>query len=423
MKKILIKDGMILFLGTAINMLIMLVMQVILARNLNLVEYGAVVSSFNFINFLALFISFGASEFILKSFGQYGHAGYRIVQTWIKLIPISLVLLAGAMFITYFSGILGELTNIFLLIIIPNILLQGLLPLTLTVYQIEANYKKIVVINLVLYMTRLVAAIVSLFFENSVYCIGYILSGLSILGILYYYSHIRRYFKMNINIPAGEYRSLDEHNLYKKIIKGVLPYALLAFFYYGFYQSNIIFINIFLSETAVGLYNAAFTIINLTFIIPTIVLSQLFNPRLHFWIKNDINKVIYLFMKGSRWMLVLGVAISALLFPFSHLLIQLLFGTKFSEAAIILMLLLIIIPIRYIQAVSDAIMNTENQIHIKVQIFFIVFVVNLVLNIILIPKMGLNGVVLTTILSETILFLLTFTFCRKFIRNKRLGDN
>lgn len=423
MKKILIKDGMILFLGTAINMLIMLVMQVILARNLNLVEYGAVISSFNFINFLALFISFGASEFILKSFGQYGHRGYRIVQIWIKLIPISLVFLAGAMFITYFSGILGNLTNIFLLIIIPNILLQGLLPLTLTVYQIEANYKKIVVINLVLYMTRLVAAIVSLFFENSVYCIGYILSGLSILGILYYYSHIRRYFKMNINIPAGEYRSLDEHKLYKNIIKGVLPYALLAFFYYGFYQSNIIFINIFLSETAVGLYNAAFTIINLTFIIPTIVLSQLFNPRLHFWIKNDINKVIYLFMKGSRWMLVLGVVISALLFPFSHLLIQLLFGTKFSEAAMILMLLLIIIPIRYIQAVSDAIMNTENQINIKVKIFFIVFVVNLVLNIILIPKMGLNGVVLTTIVSETILFMFTFTFCRKFIRNKSLGDN
>lgn len=423
MRKILIKDGIILFLGTAINMLIMLVMQVILARNLNLDEYGAVISAFNFINFLALFISFGASEFILKSFGLYGHLAYKIAQAWIKLIPISFVLLAGGMLITYFGDFLGDLTNLFLLIIIPNIVLQGLLPLTLTVYQIEANYKKIVVINLVLYMTRLVAATISLFVEDSIYWIGYILSGLSILGILYYYSNIHRYFKMNINIPTGDYKTLDEHKLYKNMIKGIIPYALLAFFYYGFYQSNIIFINVFLNETSVGLYNAAFTIISLTFIIPTIILSQLFNPRLHFWVENDVNKVISLFMKGSKWMLAVGAVIAALLLPFSHLLIYLLFGAQYSEAAKILMLLLIIIPIRYVQAVSDAIMNTENQINIKVQIFFIVFVINLILNITLIPKMGLNGVVLTTIISETILFILAFTFCRKFIRSKSFAKD
>lgn len=412
------KDGIILFLGTAVNMLIMLVMQVVLARSLSLDEYGAVISAFNFINFLALFISFGASEFILKSFGQYGRNAYKIAQVWIKFLPISLVLLAIVMIVTYIGNFLGDLTNIFLLIIIPNILLQGLLPLTLTVYQIEANYQKIVMMNLILYMTRLLATVIALFANGSIYWIGYILSALSIVGIAYYYAQLHRYFKMDIHIPAGEYCALDEHNLYKTIIKGVLPYALLAFFYYGFYQSNIIFINAFLSEEAVGLYNVAFTIISLTFIIPTIVLSQLFNPRLHFWIKNDVSKVISLFMNGSKLMLALGTGIALLLLPLSKFLIYLLFGEKFEEAAIILMLLLIVIPLRYIQAVSDAIMNTENQIYIKVLIFFIIFVISLVLNISLIQIMGLKGIVLTTIISEVVLFVLTFTFCMKFIKSK-----
>lgn len=412
------KDGLILFLGTAINMLIMLIMQVIMARNLSIDEYGAVISAFNFINFLALFISCGASEFILKSFGQYGRHAYKIAQVWLKLLPISLIFLAVVMGITYTGDFLGNLTTVFLMIIIPNIILQGLLPLTLTVYQIEANYKRIVIINLVLYTTRLLAATVSLFVEGSIYWVGYVLSALSIVGIAYYYTHLKRYFKMDLAIPEGEYQLLNEQHLYKIIFQGVMPYALLAFFYYGFYQSNIIFINVFLSEEAVGLYNAAFTIISLTFIVPTIILSQLFNPRLHFWIKNDVIKVISLFINGSKWMLLLGACIALVLLPLSELLIYLLFGEKFEQAATMLMMLLIIIPLRYIQAVSDAIMNTENQIHIKVRIFFIVFIISLILNISLISTMGLKGVILTTIISEAILFILTFIYCMKFIKSK-----
>lgn len=423
MKNILIKDGVLLFLGTCINMIIMLLMQVILARNLNLDEYGAVISAFNFINFLALFISLGASEYILKSFGKYGKSAYRIVQTWIKLLPISVAILIIVVLCTFVSNIFGDLTKTFLLIIIPNIILQGLLPLTLSVYQIEGNYKKIVVINLVLYSTRLIAAAVALFVDDSIYWIGYSLSILSIGSLLYYFLHLKRYFLKDLQIPRGNFEELTEKGLLNATIKGITPYALLAFFYYGFYQSNIIFINIFLSEEAVGLYNAAFTIISLTFILPTIVLSQLFNPKLHFWIKSDVEKVIALFKNGSKWMVLLGFGIALILLLLNEFLINLLFGTKFSDAATILMLLLIIIPIRYIQAVSDAIMNTENQIYIKTRIFFVVFILNLILNIIFIPRMGLHGVVLTTVLSEIFLLILTFLYCWKFIKVKMAITN
>lgn len=418
MKNRIIKDGVWLLLGTMINMVIMLMMQVILARNLDLDEYGAVISAFNFINFLALIISLGASEYILKSFGKHGAFAYKIVQTWLKLLPVSIVILIGIVFIAYESQIFGDLTSIFLLLIIPNIILQGLLPLTISIYQIEGNYKKIVIINLVLYSSRLLAAAVSIIYEGSIYMIAIALSILSILGLLYYYRHLKRYFKEDLQLPNGEVEILDEKGLLKSTLNGIKPYALLAFFYYGFYQSNIIFINIFLNEESVGLYNAAFTIISLTFIFPTIVLGQLFNPKLHFWIINDVKKVISLFLNGNKWMLILGLGIALIIFTLSGYLIDIIFGAKFVEATIILKWLLIIIPLRYLQAVSDAIMNIENQIYIKTKIFYSVFIVSLILNITLIPKMGLEGVILATILSELLLLVLNITFCWKFIKEK-----
>lgn len=418
MKKLLIKDGVILFLGTAVNTIIMLLMQVILARNLGLDEYGAVISAFNLVNFLSLFISFGASEYILKSFGKYGGSAYKVVQVWIKLIPISVVILIIVVIFTFTSNIFGDLTSAFLLIIIPNIVLQGLLPLTLSVYQIEGNYKKTVVINLVLYSVRLLAASVALFVNESIYLIGYMMSVFSIIGLLYYFTHLKRFFLENLQIPVGDFSVLEEKSIVKSTLKGTIPYALLTFFYYGFSNSNIIFINIFLDETSVALYNAAFTIISLTFILPMIVMRQLFNPKLYFWIKNDVQKVIILFLKGSKWMVLLGLLIAVILLPLSKFIIHLLFGAKFSDAATILILLLIIIPIRYIQAVSDAIMNTENQIYIKNRIYFIVFIISLLLNLILIPKMELTGVILTTIFSEVLLCILTFIYCWKFIKSK-----
>lgn len=418
MKNRIIKDGVWLLFGSMLNMIIMLIMQVILARSLDLNEYGAVISAFNFINFLALFISLGASEYILKSFGKHGSAAYKIVQTWLKFLPVSIAVLVIIVGITYTSSFFGELTSIFLLMIIPNIILQGLLPLTLTIYQIESKYKMIVIINLVLYSSRLIAAAASLMYKNNIYIIGVTLSIVSIIGLVYFYIHLKRYFIQNLQLPHDKAEVLEEKFILKNTIKGVLPYALLAFFYYGFYQSNIIFINIFLSEEAVGLYNAAFTIISLTFILPTIVLSQLFNPKLHFWIVTDVKKVISLFINGSKWMVLLGMAIAGILYVLNGYVIDIIFGVKFEEAAFILKWLLIIIPLRYLQAVSDAIMNIENQIYIKTRVFFVVFIINLLLNISLIPKMGLDGVILATIISEVLLFALTFMFGWKFIKVK-----
>lgn len=418
MKNKIIKDGIWLLLGTMLNMIIMLMMQVILARNLDLDEYGAVISAFNFVNFLALFISLGASEYILKSFGKHGSAAYKIVQTWLKFLPISIGVLLLVVVTTYTSSIFGELTNVFLLLIIPNIILQGLLPLTLTIYQIESKYKMIVILNLVLYSSRLIAAAASLVYKNNIYIIGVTLTIVSIIGLGYFYIHLKRYFLQDLEFPHDETVVLDDKFILKDTIKGVLPYAFLAFFYYGFYQSNIIFINIFLSEEAVGLYNAAFTIISLTFILPTIVLSQLFNPKLHFWVVNDVKKVISLFVNGSKWMFLLGVAIAAILYVLNEYVINIIFGVKFEEAVIILNWLLIIVPLRYLQAVSDAIMNIENQIHIKTRVFFVVFIISLILNITLIPRMGIDGVILATIISEVLLFALTFMFGWKFIKVK-----
>lgn len=418
MRKILLKDGAILFIGTFMNTMIMLLMQMILARNLALNEYGAVMSAFNLINFLALFISLGASEYILKSFGKYGESAYKIIQTWLKVLPFSIFVLCIVTILIYFSGIFGELTSEFLLIIIPNIVLQGLLPLTLSIYQIEGNYKKIVLINLVVYVTRLLAAIVTLVNESNVYWVGYSLNLFSLIGLVYYYLHLKRYRSESLQIPSGNYESLHQESLLKETLKGITPYALLGFFYFGFFQSNIIFINIFLSESAVAIYNAAFTVISLTFIFPTIVLSQLFNPKLHFWIKHDFEKVRVLFQKGSKWMLLFGVLIGGILMVLNDFVINILFGEKFLESATILSILLIIIPIRYIQAVSDAIMNTENQINIKSMIFFCVFIVSILLNILIIPKFGLYGVVISSISSEVLLLLLTYVFCRRFIKKK-----
>ena len=117
-------------------------------------------------------------------------------------------------------------------------------------------------------------------------------------------------------------------------------------------------------------------------------------------------------------MFLLGVLIAAILYVLNEYVIDIIFGVKFEEAVFILQWLLIIIPLRYLQAVSDAIMNIENQIHIKTRVFFVVFIISVILNITLIPKMGIDGIILATIISEVLLLALTFMFGWKFIKAK-----
>lgn len=415
MRNIILKDGMLLLIGTAFNTIAMLLMQVILARKLELESYGTIITSFNLINLLALTLSLGIADYFLSVFGKYRWQAYKVVRAWLKFFPILVIVQLIILIAIYFSNVFSKELAIFMLLILPNIIVQGLLPLASSIFQVQGKYIDFVIVNFSIYFVRLVSVVAVFFGESKIYAYGSLLSIFSILVLVYLYYSLKTFCSKGEQLTDGQSLQMEMPLTIKIILRKTMPYAILGFCFYGFHQSNILLINVYLNEEMVALYNSAFTIITMAFILPNIIVGQLFNSKVHHWANNDFAKVTQLFFNGTKKMLVIAILVSLLLLLTGKWIILMLFGQDYSYAANLLKWLLLLIPFRYMQAMGNSILNTESNIIIKCKIYFVVSVISIASNIILIPKLGISGVVISAFLAECILLLLTLHFSKKFI--------
>lgn len=415
MRNILQKDGMLLLIGTAFNTIAMLLMQIILARKLGVTSYGTIITSFNLINLLSLMLTLGISDYLMSYYGEYGSRFYKVVRAWLKFFPVLVLIQIILLVMIYLSGVFSKELSLFMLLIIPNIVLQGLLPLISSVFQIQGKYLQFISVNFSIYFVRLISVLGLFIGSTSIYSYGILLNVLSLIIVCYFYYYLLKFCNISEKLIANTTLEDKAPIKIKTILKKASPYAILGFCFYGFHQSNILLISIFLNEEMVALYNSFFTIITMAFILPNIIVGQLYNSKVHLWANNDFAKVKELFFNGTKKMLMIGLLIALFLLLTGEWIILLLFGEAYSQAFGILKWLLLLIPLRYMQAMGNSIMNTKTNITTKYQMFLVVSVFSIVSNIILIPMLGIIGVIITALLAEITLLLFTLYFANKYI--------
>ncbi|OMF59361.1 hypothetical protein BK139_13245 [Paenibacillus sp. FSL R5-0490] len=410
------KDSFWLVFGTALGTLLTFLTQVLLTRSFNVEEYGSYITAMNLINLLAVFVSFGAGDFLVKIFGEEGRFAYRWIKPNFLLLSYTLVFsLIIVIILILFSQFNGD-TKYLLLFLIPNIILQGLLPLVIAVFQIEQNYKKVALYNFVIYLVRFLGVFIAIIFFDHIIYIGLLTCILSFISIYLFIKILYRLNTKSILLPSFEYKKRKENPSFFNTLRNSAPYGLAAIFYFIYYQSDIILLSFFKGEEIAGYYNVAFTLISLVYLIPNLIFGKLFLPKLHFWVHHNPKMVKKLYKKSNLIMLFTGLLSVIFIIVSAEFLISVVFGEKYIMSAQLLIILSLCIPFRFLYAVSGAIMSTENRIYSKVKQQGMTAVLNITLNFIFIPLIGVYGAVYSTILCELFLFILLWNGSRKYIK-------
>jgi len=415
-----IKDSMYLLLSTLIATILMFISQVLVSRNYSIEEYGLYVSVFNFMNLFSIFITFGSNEYLLKIFGSEGDRAYS------KIKKLMIIWIFMSLFTVLFIGIIliimdfPEITKHLLLLTIPHLFMQGILPVILSIYQLERNFLKVSIINLSIYFVRFLPILIGSENNKSLDIVFFWISLLSSFILIFYIISLLKLNKRSLRLPNEDHdhsQNIIFINSYSKILLGIFPYGSLLILYYLFYQSNILVLIYFESSESVGIFNSAFVIVSLFFLFPQIIVGKLFLPKIHNWIHHDYMKIKKLYINGNIFFTVIGIFFGLLIYVFSKDIILFIFGEKYLESNIILKLLSITIPFRYIQSISGAIMNTGERINDKLKIMFYISIFIIFINIILVYKIGLIGIVIGTLMAEILLTLYMVKGARKYIKN------
>lgn len=380
--------------------------QLITARNLSPNDFGILISSLTLVVLVSPILAMGLDGYLLKHYAQEKCIGRGLVKVSILYIIVTIF---PSLVIFILIG--SDIGTLFYFLVISQLFIN----LAIALRQVERNFKKVSFILSVQSLVRLSLLILLVLLAEvtlkKAYFV-YVFSSVVVLLIMSF--NIFDSLKILGNSSSA---SIDKKINLKFIFFNAYPFGVGVFLHLIYFQSAILLLGKLDSAESAGIYGVAFTILTLAYLIPGVVFQRYLLPKVHDLTEaKDIKKLMLIFSKGFKLMLLGGVVFSIFFYFISELIIILAFGNEYEDAVRVLQSLSICILFRYLSSSAGVFLVSGNLITKKNYYMSICAVFNVSLNFILIPIYGVSAAIFVTILSEVFLMLLFFrgAFKHKF---------
>jgi len=408
-----------LWLGAIFGSGISFAVQVVLARTLGTESFGLFSATIGTINLIMPLAGFGVAAFWLKAFGQEGLGGMRWLRSSFNFIILSTCLVISALIIWSYLGPHDSETSALLKILSLLVLGNVALELLKSKLQLEEKYILLATWQLAYPLLKLFMVLSLVYIERAtIMNVGW---GFSILSIVIFSLAGVPLFQMicgKFNLQGhGKINASYETGTLLitvlEVFKQSWAFGFAGMFYIIWSTSNIVLLKYFSGNESAGIYSVSLLIINAICILPGVIYSKYLMPKIHRWANQDIPKLKETFITGNKAMLLLGVLMMLGVFLLGDFMIVNIFGSEYSESAIILLILSVTLPIKFVGHSVGSMLVAKENMNKKVKLMGIVAVLNVVINVIAIPIWGVYGVATASIISEVVLLLLYYLLVKK----------
>ncbi len=198
------------------------------------------------------------------------------------------------------------------------------------------------------------------------------------------------------------YYSVD---LVKKILFISLPFSLAAIFTKVYAYIDTFFLKIFLGDAAVGFYSVAYKITFALQFIPMAFVAALY-PAFTNYFKNNKQALAETFARAWQYLVFISLPISIGIMALAEHIVGRLYTDQYSFSIWPLQVLIASIPFLFSNFAFSSLLNATDRAQVNTRNIGIVMVVNIIGNLILIPRLGIWGASLTSSLSTLLLFTL-----------------
>ncbi|MBP2283630.1 O-antigen/teichoic acid export membrane protein [Flavobacterium sp. CG_23.5] len=188
---------------------------------------------------------------------------------------------------------------------------------------------------------------------------------------------------------------------FKGIINKSFPMMLSGVFLILLNWTDILMLGRIENESQIGIYNTAFKIGYLTLFF-VVSMNVLIMPKVsELYYKNNIAEMKKVINRITQLVIILTIPLAVTLIFFSELILKL-FGPGFVAGKNTLILITIGSLFNAMTGNVDQILNMTNHQKIVKNIFFLGFLLNVILNIFLIPKYGIEGAATSSLITNIV---------------------
>lgn len=391
------KGAGLLLTGIVISKLFTYLYRLAIARHLGPGVYGIFSIGLAVIGVLLSFSLLGMPQGILRFVSYYKgkedeESISAVINNAIKIVlPISILLsillfaFAGRIAISIFHEPQLALALRILSFSIPVSAVASCIE-----YAIQAfsNIKPIVITrNLLEPIAKLLLTVIVLY-------LGYSLAGIAVVYAITMLLVLLSFLWFLMKIRSLKEILRTEQSLYKQLLSFSLPLMLSDLFISLLLWSDTLILGYFVPSSAVGIYNAAIPTARLIHIIPAAI-RALFIPTISGLYAQKKN-IASIYRTITKWLFLTGIPTVTLLSAYSRQLLSIFFGAAFSEGYIPLVLVALSFFAYSLAFPSENILMVMKKTKLILFNTSLAVMLNIVLNILLIPRFGINGAALAT---------------------------
>ncbi len=202
----------------------------------------------------------------------------------------------------------------------------------------------------------------------------------------------------------------------KYILKKLLPFTLAAFLAIAITSIDTLMIQWIDGNEGVGYFQAGLKISETILIIPILFMTNLFPFTAKY--NDDDKRQIDIVSQSTSIMIMVGLPIIIGGIFLSEEIITAIYSISYIPAIKPFKILLIATFPMFFLSLFNGLLLAINKEKVSVTLTSISFIINIILNIILIPKMGVFGAVIGTMVSRIILLMMVYLFLVKKYKNK-----
>lgn len=393
------KNASFLLIASVISYLVGFFTIIYTARYLGAENFGILSLALAFTGIFGVSVDLGLNTLIVRDVSRDKSLTNRYTSNTVIIKFISSILTFGLVFLVVtILGYSKEIIDVIYLIFLYTCFtsFSGIFNAIFQAHE-KMEYQSIsTILNSIL---TLGGVLIVIYFKLDVIAFAILYSIVSLLILLY--SFIIYSWKV---VPPKIEINLS---FWKPTLKESWPFGITSLSVTIFYYIDSVILSVMVSNDIVGWYNAAYRLINALLIIP-IVLNLVIFPVMSQFHETSKNSLRITSEKYFKYMTLIGIPIGVGTTLLADKIIPLIFGNQYLPSIIALQILVWSTVLLFMSGSFARLLESSNKQIIVTKISIICAIVNIILNILLIPKFSYIAASVITVLTEFLSLVLCF---------------
>lgn len=403
-KQTILKNTFWLAMAEGVTRLLKLILIIYVARILGATDYGKFTFALAFIALFAIFSDFGLSSITTRELSREKEKEKEFPAILSLKILLSLgtlfLILIGSFFITLDPIIRGVIWILAIYILINGF--AGIIYAFLRARQ-RMEYESWAKILQALVVTGAGFFVILNFPSVQNLSFSYLFASLTALIFILIFFHFKIY-KLHLNWNKS---------IWQKFLAMSWPLALAGVFGAIYSQIDSVMMGYWGQITQTGWYNAAYKIIGVS-LIPMALISQSFFPVLSIAFKESKERLQKIWNYQMEIMILLAVPLVVGGITLAPKIIDFIYDPSYFPSIFAFQILIVMAGIIFLNSLFGHVLVVSNQ---QKKLFWIALsgaIINVILNLILIPKYSLYGAAIATVITVLLIFFLLVKFTLRF---------